>query len=88
VNGRAEIFSKQELETLSDPSGKIKIALRTSSLRKPISWIKIEVEEAYIHCSKHIPLMQKQDKNIQWGTDDEKQKGGNFFSTKNNDPLT
>ncbi|HIE80257.1 MAG TPA: pyridoxamine 5-phosphate oxidase, partial [Nitrospinaceae bacterium] len=44
------------------------------------------VEEAYIHCSKHIPLMQKRDKKIHWGTDDEKLKGGDFFNAKNCDP--
>jgi len=48
------------------------------------------VEEAYIHCSKHIPLMQKRDKTIHWGTDDEKLKGGDFFNAKNcdRDPST
>ena len=51
--------------------------------RKPISWIKVDVEEAYIHCSKHIPLMKKIDKIIHWETDDEKLKGGDFFNTQN-----
>ena len=45
-------------------------------------WIKIKVEEAYIHCSKHIPKLKKQDKIIHWGTDDENLKGGDFFKTK------
>jgi hypothetical protein len=42
----------------------------------------IEVEEAYIHCSKHIPLLRKMNKEIHWGTDDERQKGGDFFDAK------
>jgi hypothetical protein len=37
------------------------------------------VEEAYIHCSKHVPLLARRDKQIVWGTDDERLKGGNFF---------
>ena len=86
VNGTAEIFSNEELESEPDPSGKIKMALKKSGPRKPISWIKVSVEEAYIHCSKHIPLMQKLDKTIHWGTDDEKLKGGDFFNAKNCDP--
>ncbi len=86
VNGTAEIFSNEELESDPDPSGKIKMALKKSGPRKPISWIKVRVEEAYIHCSKHIPLMQKRDKKIHWGTDDEKLKGGDFFNAKNCDP--
>ncbi len=90
VNGTAEIFSNEELESEPDPSGKIKMALKKSGPRKPISWIKVQVEEAYIHCSKHIPLMQKLDKTIHWGTDDEKLKGGDFFNAKNcyRDPST
>ena len=90
VNGKAEIFSNEDLESDPAPSGKIKMALKTSGPRKPISWIKVQVEEAYIHCSKHIPLMQKRDKTIHWGTDDEKLKGGDFFNAKNcdRDPST
>ena len=47
--------------------------------------VRIEVEEAYIHCSKHIPLLKSLDKEIHWGTDNEKFKGGDFFKTKNCD---
>lgn len=85
VNGKAEIFSSVKLEAYPDPSRKIKLEQKKSASRKPISWIKVEVEEAYIHCSKHIPLMEKRDKKIHWGTDDEKLKGGDFFNAKNRD---
>ena len=40
------------------------------------------MEEAYIHCAKHIPLFQKLDKEIHWGTDDMARKGGDFFQAK------
>ncbi|MBL4883971.1 MAG: hypothetical protein JKY95_05485 [Planctomycetaceae bacterium] len=40
----------------------------------------VDVEEAYIHCSKHIPLLSKQDKSIAWDTDDTRLKGGDFFN--------
>ncbi|MGB0908877.1 MAG: pyridoxamine 5'-phosphate oxidase family protein [Nitrospirales bacterium] len=43
-------------------------------------WILIDIEEAYIHCSKHVPRLQKLDKSIHWGTDDPKAKTDNFFS--------
>jgi len=36
--------------------------------RHPKAWIVIEVEEAYIHCSKRAPLARL-DKQIAWGTD-------------------
>ena len=41
----------------------------------------VRVEEAYIHCSKHIPRLAKQDKEIPWGTDDPAAKG-DFFQVK------
>ena len=51
--------------------------------REPERWVVVEVEEAYIHCSKHIPLLKKLDKRIHWGTDDETHKGGDYFKVKN-----
>jgi len=42
-------------------------------------WVVIEVEEAYIHCSKHVPRLTKLSKEIEWGTDDPIKKGGDFF---------
>jgi uncharacterized protein len=42
----------------------------------------VEVEEAYIHCSKHIPLLKKLDKTIHWGTDNVIYKGGDYFQVK------
>jgi predicted pyridoxine 5'-phosphate oxidase superfamily flavin-nucleotide-binding protein len=45
-------------------------------------WVLIKVDEAYIHCSKHIPLLRKMNKEIYWGTDDERHKGGDFFKSK------
>ncbi len=86
VNGNAEILSNKEMEARHNLSEKIKQALKISDSRKPIAWIKVGVEEAYIHCSKHIPLMEKRDKTIHWGTDDEKLKGGDFFDAKDPNP--
>ena len=83
VNGKAEILSNEELTADLDLSRKIKMSSKKLGSRKPISWIKVDVEEAYIHCSKHIPLMKKIDKIIHWETDDEKLKGGDFFNTQN-----
>ncbi len=88
VNGSTGILSNKELETKPYFSEKIKQSLKKSGSQKPIAWIKVAVEEAYIHCSKHIPLMQKRDKTIHWGTDDEKLKGGDFFNAKNRDVST
>jgi uncharacterized protein len=83
VNGKAGILSNEELTADLDLSRKIKMSSKKLGSRKPISWIKVDVQEAYIHCSKHIPRMQKLDKIIHWETDDEKLKGGDFFNTQN-----
>ena len=85
VNGKAKIFSAQELETLPVSKGFMKNNLRKPNSPNPIAWILTNVEEAYIHCSKHIPLMEKREKKIHWGTDDEKFKGGDFFNIKDID---
>jgi hypothetical protein len=42
----------------------------------------VAVEEAHIHCSKHVPLLQKLRKDIHWGTDNKPDKGGDAFKAK------
>ena len=44
-------------------------------------WVVITVDEAYIHCSKHVPLLEKKDKLIQWGTDDLLAKSDDYFQS-------
>jgi uncharacterized protein len=80
VNGKAEIITEKEASKFINPLDKA-IAEKDGQHKTKL-WIKIEVKEAYIHCSKHIPRLQKKDKTIHWGTDDEKLKGGDFFNTK------
>jgi hypothetical protein len=48
--------------------------------RQPERWVVVEVEEAYIHCAKHIPRLAKVPRERAWGTDDVRRKGGDFFS--------
>jgi len=48
-------------------------------------WILIEVEEAYIHCSKHVPRLTRAEKRIRWGTDDPKAKLDDFFLKEGSD---
>ena len=47
--------------------------------RRPERWIVVDVHEAYIHCSKHIPRMMPVPRNRDWGTDDRRRKGGDAF---------
>ena len=50
--------------------------------RRAERWVVVDVEEAYIHCRKHIPRMERTTRKRDWGTDDPARKGGDFFGTK------
>ncbi|NNH74092.1 pyridoxamine 5-phosphate oxidase [Nocardia uniformis] len=46
-------------------------------------WVVVDVEEAYIHCRKHIPhLIPASREPRQWGTDNVRAKGGDYFHAK------
>ena len=78
VNGKAKIIENDELFK----DNNLAEIMQEEDDASPERWILITVEEAYIHCSKHIPLLQKLDKKIHWGTDKEVHKGGDFFKTE------
>jgi predicted pyridoxine 5'-phosphate oxidase superfamily flavin-nucleotide-binding protein len=43
-------------------------------------WVEVRVQEAYIHCRKHLPKLVKADgEGRAWGTDDVRAKGGDYF---------
>ena len=80
VNGKAKIVENDEL--LAD---KTQTSVTNDTQEEgvvPERWIFITVEEAYIHCSKHIPRLKKLNKKIHWGTDKETLKGGDFFKAE------
>lgn len=79
INGKARIVENRELLESNETPQEILDDIAIENGKKPERWVIIQVEEAYIHCSKHIPLLSRQDKKIAWGTDDVKLKGGNFF---------
>ncbi|MDF1879585.1 pyridoxamine 5'-phosphate oxidase family protein [Sulfurimonas sp. SAG-AH-194-C20] len=60
VNGKAEIVDKQELSTKLTKEEYITLQ-QTMNLhtQEQITWVLVDVEEAYIHCSKNIPELQK-----------------------------
>jgi predicted pyridoxine 5'-phosphate oxidase superfamily flavin-nucleotide-binding protein len=80
VNGKAKIIENDELL-----AGKTQAVFANDVWEEgtvPERWISITVEEAYIHCSKHIPHLKKLDKKIHWGTDKGTHKGGDFFKAE------
>jgi len=84
VNGKAKIIENEELKEFHKELPQDVVAELNSEGRfRPERWIMVEVEEAYIHCSKHIPLLKKADKEITWGTDDDGLKRSDFFALDN-----
>lgn len=54
------------------------VAAPTSG-RPPERWVVVRLESSYIHCRKHFP---RKDAPIDWGTDDARAKGGDYFGAK------
>ena len=79
VNGRAALVGNAEVTAMSSLPASMHRALDAGGGRRPERWVWVTVEEAYIHCSKHIPWLAKRDKAIYWGTDDARAKGGDHF---------
>lgn len=78
VNGSAHIVEDAELRRQF--AG---IPVETVRGRMPERWVLVEIEEAYIHCRKHIPLLRPVDKEERdWGTDDMRRKGGDYFGVR------
>lgn len=77
INGKARMVADGELRgTVTDlpPAERGK----TSQV-----WVVVDVEEAYIHCRKHIPQMVPVARDQrEWGTDNVRAKGGDYFGVK------
>lgn len=75
VNGTAEIVEDSDLRARHP-----ELPVEFDRGRTPERWVVVEVEEAYIHCRKHIPRMVPMLRKRSWGTDDAKRKGGSYFT--------
>ncbi|HEY9661219.1 MAG TPA: pyridoxamine 5'-phosphate oxidase family protein, partial [Allocoleopsis sp.] len=64
VNGTARVVSNDDLRASPKVTPEMIKATQTTGGHHPERWIFVEVQEAYIHCSKHIPLLQKLPKDI------------------------
>ncbi len=82
VNGRARIVENDEFLRVASASEPVREDIPPATGRGPERWVVVSVLEAYVHCSKHIPRMQKINEEIQWGTDDVRAKGGDYFKAK------
>ena len=77
VNGVAYIVADDDLRA-AHPD----LPQDTARGRRAERWVVVEVEEAYVHCRKHIPQMQRVTRRRPWGTDDPGRKGGDYFAAR------
>ena len=82
INGTAQTLENDALRRRPDLPEEVRQELGVLGGRQPERWVMVQVEEAYIHCSKHIPVLQKVAKTIHWGTDNPAHKGGDYFRAK------
>jgi predicted pyridoxine 5'-phosphate oxidase superfamily flavin-nucleotide-binding protein len=81
VNGKAKIVKKEELkENLKKFIGLYEYLQEHKDKFKIVSYILVEVEEAYIHCSIHIPMLKKVKKEEVDKKFSKNSKGGDAFS--------
>lgn len=77
VNGRARIVDDAELRAMYP-----ELPGEFAHGKTPERWVVLEVVEAYIHCRKHIPRMVPVERTRDWGSDDARRKGGDYFGVR------
>lgn len=73
VNGEAHVH-----ETMTEATDPV------NTDRKNV-WVEIDIEEAYIHCAKHLPQLSIEQFDPPWGTDAPDAKRSGFFTTRATD---
>lgn len=81
VNGKASIIKKEDLEKYLEVfEGAYEIIDAHKDKFKIVSYTLVEVDEAYIHCSLHIPILEKVDTQITSKKFPKNSKGGDAFN--------
>ncbi|MEV6431710.1 pyridoxamine 5'-phosphate oxidase family protein [Nocardia sp. NPDC051463] len=77
INGAARIMDDENLRrSVSDLP-------ENHKGRAAEHWVVVDIDEAYIHCRKHIPhLVPTAREQRDWGTDNVRAKGGDYFGAK------
>ena len=79
VNGTAAVVSDDDLLRRPNVPEGLRRGVESAAGPHFRLWVVVAIEEAYIHCAKHIPRLAKLEKAIVWGTDDCNKKGGDYF---------
>jgi len=81
VNGAARIIDEDEFHAAHSD-----VPRDPARGRRAERWVIVHVEEAYVHCRKHIRQMERVTRRREWGTDDPAHKGGDYFEAKGTPP--
>jgi hypothetical protein len=82
INGKAWLSQDGSFADLPEETRLFIAEAATWEGKKPAFWFLVEVEEAYLHCAKHVPRFAPADKDLDWGTDDDVKKGGDYFGVR------
>ncbi len=82
VNGRVKLLLAEEFCRRYGFPQPTDASADDNGRRTPKLWVVIEVEEAYVHCAKHIPRLAKLPKEIDWGTDDPRKRAVISFTPR------
>jgi uncharacterized protein len=74
VNGRATVVLPEQMAVF-DPD----LPEPACRGQDPTHWVVVGIEEAYVHCRKHLPYLVPGDIPRDWGTDSQLAKGGDPF---------
>lgn len=77
VNGGARIVPDEAFRAAHHG-----LSVDSSPGRRAERWVVVDVDEAYVHCRKHIPRMERVTQRRAWGTDDPGRKGGDYFGAR------
>lgn len=62
VNGRASIVDNESVAAFAGLLDRLPLSAPAPEMpeikKTPERWVVVQVEEAYIHCSKHVPMLQ------------------------------
>jgi predicted pyridoxine 5'-phosphate oxidase superfamily flavin-nucleotide-binding protein len=81
INGRASIVPNEAVDAFAELFDRLPFATGAheapEAKKTPERWVVVQVEEAYIHCSKHVPMLA-------WVPEDEQsgRRAGDVFKAK------
>src|SRR3954464_10655209 len=84
VNGKATMVENEAVEAFAPLFDRLPFATAMPTVpeakKTPERWVVVTIDEAYVHCSKHIPMLQPADPDAEAG-----RRAGDVFKAKNVD---